>query len=177
MFFFNFKILIFWVVSGLKGQKMAQNDKNFCLLHLIFQETISFDLHLWYTYMYKSIISPGIFFIFFNILIFGIIRGKGSGKREKNGPKWQKILSVSLSISGTIRHMIVIFGTHVQNDEISRKIFHFSKFWFLGFLGSKRAKSDLNLPISVCFALYLQNCRSYHWDFYNDIYRCFSLYF
>ena len=27
-FFFNFfKILIFWVVSGVKGQKIAQNDK------------------------------------------------------------------------------------------------------------------------------------------------------
>ena len=27
--FFNFKILIFWVVSKLKWQKMAQNDKKF----------------------------------------------------------------------------------------------------------------------------------------------------
>ena len=35
--FFNFKILIFQVFRGLKGQKMAQNDKIFCLLHLIFQ--------------------------------------------------------------------------------------------------------------------------------------------
>ena len=29
--FFNVKILIFQVVKGLKGQKMAQNVKNFCL--------------------------------------------------------------------------------------------------------------------------------------------------
>ena len=28
-------------------------------------------------------------------------------------PKWQKILSVELPISGTIHHMIVIYGTHV----------------------------------------------------------------
>ena len=39
------------------------------------------------------------------------------------------------------------------------------------------AKDDLKLPISVCFALYLRNCRSYHQDFDNDIYRCFSLFF
>ena len=36
--FFNFKSLIFWVVRGLKWQKMVQYDKDFCLLHLIFQE-------------------------------------------------------------------------------------------------------------------------------------------
>ena len=31
----------------------------------------------------------------------------------KNSPKWQQILSVSPSISGTVHHMIVIFGAHV----------------------------------------------------------------
>ena len=35
--FFNFKILIFLVDRGLKGQKKDQNDKNFCLSHHIFQ--------------------------------------------------------------------------------------------------------------------------------------------
>ena len=29
----------------------------------------------------------------------------------------------------------------------------------------------------MCFALYLTNCISYHQDFDNNIYRCFSLYF
>ena len=47
----------------------------------------------------------------------------------------------------------------------------------MGVLGSKRAKNDLKVPISVCFALYLRICRSYHQDFDNDVYRCFSLYF
>ena len=130
--FFNFKILIFQLVKRLKGQKMAQNDKNSCLLHLIFQEPCIIYLHLWYTCIYKRIIYPGIFFIFF-LLIFGIIRGRGCGKRVKSGPKWQKTLSFSLCISGTIHHMIVIYGTHVWND-ISRKKFYFSKFWFLRFL-------------------------------------------
>ena len=49
--FFNFKILIFQVVKGLKGQKMAQNVKNFCLLHLMFQEpyiiSSSFMVHMY----------------------------------------------------------------------------------------------------------------------------------
>ena len=47
----------------------------------------------------------------------------------------------------------------------------------MGFAGGKRAKNDPKLPILVCFALYLRNCRSYHQDFDNDIYRCLSLYF
>ena len=83
--FFNFKILIFRVVRELKGQKMAQNDKNFCLSHLIFQELYiiwsSFMVHsvshsvspglyimwLWFlVYMCIMIISPGNFFIFQN---------------------------------------------------------------------------------------------------------------
>ena len=58
---------------------------------------------------------------------------------------------------------------------ISSKFFlHFLKFWFWGFLGGKRAKNDLKLPISVCYALYLRNCWSYHQDFDNNICRCFS---
>ena len=49
--FFNFKILIFQVIRGLKGQKMVQNDKNLCLSHLIFQEPYiiwsSFMVHIY----------------------------------------------------------------------------------------------------------------------------------
>ena len=59
-------------------------------------------------------------------------------------------------------HMIVIFGTHVEIDDISSNFFHFLKSWFWGFLGGKRAKHDLKLPISVCFALYLRNFKLYH---------------
>ena len=48
--FFNFKILIFQVVKGLKRQKLAQNVKTFCLSHLIFQEPYiicsSFMVHM-----------------------------------------------------------------------------------------------------------------------------------
>ena len=34
-----------------------------------------------------------------------------SGKSAKNGPKWQKIVSVALDISGTIYLMIAGYGT------------------------------------------------------------------
>ena len=46
-------------------------------------------------------------------------------KKAKNGPRWQNILFVALHISGTIHHMIVIYGPFVQNDDISRYSFHF----------------------------------------------------
>ena len=92
-FFQNFDFL----VSGIKGQKMAQNDKNFCLLHLISQES------LLCTYI-KGNIS-----LFFSIFNFW---GQYWGKRGKNDPKWQKIVCYT-HISGSIHHMIKIFGTHI----------------------------------------------------------------
>ena len=53
--FHFFKTLIIWVVRGLNGQKMVQNDKKLCLLHSISQEpyvicdAIRHDCHLCYT--------------------------------------------------------------------------------------------------------------------------------
>ena len=112
--FFNFKIFILRVIRGLKGQKVAQNDKNSVCRTLYFKNHISYDLHLWYTCMYKSIISLGLFLIFFSKFWFLGSLEKGRGRKwAKNGPKWQKIMSVSLHTSGTVHHMIVIFGAHV----------------------------------------------------------------
>ena len=66
--------------------------------------------------MYKRIISTG-FLKFFPNLIFSVnIRVKG----EKMAQNDKKFMSVTLHISGSIHHMIVIFGTHVQNDNVSR---------------------------------------------------------
>ena len=83
-YFCFFKILIFWVVRGVKGQKMVQNKKT-CLPCPISQET--YILFSFMVHMCKMIISMDIFFIFFKILIFQIV----SGKRAKNSPKWEKI--------------------------------------------------------------------------------------
>ena len=74
-------------------------------------------------------ISPGIFskFRFFGLL---------EGKRARNGPKRQKIMSVMLHISGTMHHMIVLFMLQIYKMIISSGIFFiFSKFRFVGFLG------------------------------------------
>ena len=59
--------------------------------------------------MCKMMISPGIFFIFLNILIFWVISGVKEHKMAQN----DKTFCVALHISGTIHHMIVIYGTLV----------------------------------------------------------------
>ena len=100
-------------------KKMAQNVENFCLSHLIFQKPYiiwsSFMVHM---YMQQDNISRHffLFFFFFRILIFGII----SGKKAKNGPKWQKKFvwytcvkwqhhqQVLVYVSGTVDHVIEI---------------------------------------------------------------------
>ena len=95
----------FWL-SGLLGQKIAQNDKKLCLLCLISQEPYvmwsSFVVH-----KCKMIISPGVFFIFSKFWFFGFLEGP----KVKNGAKWQKTLSFAFYISGTIHHMILIYVT------------------------------------------------------------------
>ena len=119
-----------------------------------FRNHRSYDLHLWYTCMYKRIISLGIFF--FEILIFRIIWRRGVGKRTKNCATWQRIMSVSLRISKTIHHGLWFLV------DIQQFFFIFQNFIFGVFQRSKRAKKDLKLPISVCFTLYLRKFRSYH---------------
>ena len=115
---------VFWVVRGVKGQKIVQNDKKFCLSHSIFQEPYimrsSFMVH-----KYKIIIFSGILFFLLKFWFFGLLGG------SKNGPKWQKSSVVSY-ISRTIHHMIFIHGTHVEEDNISMFFFTFYRsfiFW------------------------------------------------
>ena len=139
-----FSILKFWfsrLSRECKCKKWPKMAKIFVWSTLHFRNHISYDFHLLYICMYKWLISAGIFFIFFRILIFGIIRveGKSLGgevlviKGQKMAQNDKKFC-LSLRIPGTIHHMIVIFDTHELNDNISSKFFHFSKFWFLGFL-------------------------------------------
>ena len=116
--FFNFSK--FWYYKSSRGVARTENGLKmtikFCLLYLIFQELYiiwsSFIVH-----MCKRIVSSGIsfFFVFIKYLVFRIIMGV----------KGKKILSVSLRISGTVYHMIVIFGIHVQKDDISSNKFQF----------------------------------------------------
>ena len=90
LFFFHFfNILIFQVVSGVKGKKMTQKDKKFSLLHSISQELyiiwLSFLVHI-----FKMIISPC-------ILIFEVVRGL-------KGEKWHKMTKNSICCTPYLRN-------------------------------------------------------------------------
>ena len=107
--FHFFKILIFWVVSWVKGQKMAHYDKKLCLSYFISPKSyikwLSFLVHLC-----KKMISPDIlFFYFFKIFIFWVVRVV---KRQKNGQKWEKIKSV-------VVHILISFMVHTCKMTIS----------------------------------------------------------
>ena len=85
--FFNFfKILIFWGVRGLKGQKIIQNDKKSCLLCSITQEPYI----IWLSFVGHKckMISLGIFFHFFKILIFQVDNGVKGQKIAQNDKKF-----------------------------------------------------------------------------------------
>ena len=83
-------------------------------------------------------------------------------KGQKNGPKWQKILCVALNISGTIHHMIVIYGTHLWTDNISKAFFHFFKILIFWAMGGKRAENGPKWQKNlVGYAPYLRNHTSY----------------
>ena len=78
----------FWFF-GLLGGKRAKNGpkwEKFCLSHLVSQEPYS----IWLSFMvhlYKKIVSPGIFYIFFKILIFQVARGVKGQIMVQNGKK------------------------------------------------------------------------------------------
>ena len=106
---------------------MAKNDQ-FSLLHYIFQEPCI----IWLSFMVhtcKMIISPVVFFSFFQNFNLWVVRGGGGrGVKGEKLSKMTKILSVVFHISGTIHDMIVIYGTQVLINNISR--FFFFLFFF-----------------------------------------------
>ena len=142
----NFKILVFWVVRGLKGQKTVQNDKNFCLLHLIFQEPyIIYDLHLWYTCMYKRITSPVIFFIYFQNLVFRVIGGMEVRVEVVKAQKWSTRTKYFVCLTPYLKNRTSYdcdFWYTCVKWWYLQQIFSFSKI-----LRGKKAKIDLKLAI------------------------------
>ena len=152
-FFIFSLILIFRVVrggrmGGVKGQKIAQNDKQ--KLHpscTIFQKQYS----IWSWFM--AHLHGMLFFIFSKFDFSGCCWSK------KAGSKWPKMTknSVVLLISGTINHMIVIFGTHVK-WYLCAFLSKFSKFWFSGLLGGWKGKKRCKITKNfVGCASYLRN--------------------
>ena len=131
-YFQFFKILIFQVVRGAKGQKMVQNNKKVSLSHFISLELyiiwLSFMLH-----MCKMIISSCGFFFFLNFNFWGCVRGVKGQKAVQNDKKFCLLHSISqetyiiwLSFMVHICKMIICSGV----------FFVFSKFWFSRSIGT-----------------------------------------
>ena len=97
--FFKFSKCSVSVLYGWKGKKWSKTRKNCVCCAPYLRNHTSYDCHLWYTC--KTIITAGVFFPFFRILIFWVVRGDKGQKWQK----WQKTLSVVPYISGTIHHM------------------------------------------------------------------------
>ena len=132
-----FSILKFWfsrLSRCWKGRKWPKMTKISVCCTLYFRNHISHDLHLWYTCMYKRIVSPGIFLIFFfKILIFGIIRGDGGLLKGKKPPKMTKSFVCLTPYLRNCTSYIVIFCIHICKMMISHQIFSFSRILILGF--------------------------------------------
>ena len=96
----------FWfggLLGCVKGQKIAQNDKTFCLLCSISQEPYI----MWLSFVVQKckMISPGIFLnYFFKILIWVVMRVKG-WKMAQNVKKKTCLRNHT--------SYILIYGTHV----------------------------------------------------------------
>ena len=67
-------------------------------------------------------------------------------------------MSVTLHVSGTINHMIIIYGTLVQNGNISKHFFSFFQnfdflgCWVVGVKGQKAVQNDKRFcPLRLIF--------------------------
>ena len=139
---------------GWKGTKRPKMSKISVCCTLHFKNHISYDLHLWYTCMDKRIISPGIFFIFFKILIFKIIRGE---------VKWEKMAHcLTPNLRNHTSYDCDFCCTCIKWWYLLQ-MFWFFKILIFGAFRWIKGKNDLKLPIWVCLLYYLRNCKSSSW--------------
>ena len=144
-----FSILKFWFsgLSGLKGQKMAQNDKNSCLSHSVSQEP--YIIWLWFLVnMCKMMISPANFFIF-QSFDFGVYIGVKGQKMTWNY-QFQYVLPY---VSGIVDHI----------DHILKILIMISTGVFLYFFFKKYNSSTVFLII-ICFSSSSINGQKKFWS-------------
>ena len=98
----------FSLLGGSKGKKWLKTTKNSFRRALHLRNHTSYDRYFWCACVKWWHLQ--MLFSFFQNFGFSCCYG---GKREKNGTKWQSILSALLPISETIPNMIVVFGTHM----------------------------------------------------------------
>ena len=126
-----FQILIFWVSSKVKEQKWSKMTKK-CVCHTPYlRKHTSYDCGFWYTcfkWWYLQMFSS-----LFQNFDFQVVRGC---KKAKNGPSFQKIVSVSVSsVSQELHLKWLCFLVHMCKMMISPAIFFsfFRNFDFLVF--------------------------------------------
>ena len=126
-FFHFFKILIFWVVSGVKVQKMAQNDKKLCLLHSISQEAyiiwLWFLVHVWNDDIFRY------FFSFFQVVIFWDISGVKGQKMTQNGKKF----CLTLCLRNCASYDCSVWCTYAKWWYLQQSFSYFQNYHFFGF--------------------------------------------
>ena len=108
-FFIFFKIWIFRVIRGVKGQKNDPKRQKIITVALYISET--YIIWFWFLlHMCRMMISAAFFFffIFSKLWYFGFLGGQ-KGKKDPNC----QFQSVTLYISGTVYHIIEIFGLQV----------------------------------------------------------------
>ena len=134
-----FEILIFWAVRGVKGQKMAQNDKKILSSALHISGTIYHTFVIYGTLVYNDDVSS-CFFHFFKTLILRVVRGRRRCKGQKmvqNG----KIFCLSCSISQEsyiiwFSFVALMFKMIIPPGDF----FIFSKFSFSRLLGGVKGQ-------------------------------------
>ena len=132
MLFSILKFLFSALSGGWKSKKQPKMTNIFVCHTSYFRNHTSYDLHLWYTCTYERIISQGVFFVFFKILIFRIIRVKG-WKKDKKWPNYKKFC-LSHSVSQEPYIIWLWFLVHMCKMMISpANFFIFQNFDFWGF--------------------------------------------
>ena len=145
VFFFFFKILIFWVVRGVKRQKMAQNEKKLCLSCSISQESYT----IWFSFMVhlcKMIIFPRVFFFFSKFWFSGLLKGV-------KGQKIVQSVKNSVCCAPYLRDH-TLYDHHLWFASVKwwylQAFFScFSKFWFFRFLGGSKGKKWPNMTKKI----------------------------
>ena len=150
VFLFFFKILIFRVVNGVKGQKMAQNNKKLCMLLSTSQEPYI----IWSSFVVHNcnLISSSVFFIFFKIVISWIVSKVKEYKMAQNDKK----LCLAHSISQEPYIIWFSFLIHLCKMMVRPGIFSFFKIMiFRAVRGVKEQKMVQNDKKSFYIGIHL----------------------
>ena len=129
LFFHLFKILIFWVVRGVKGQKWSKSTK-----YLSITLDISGNIHFMiviYVHMCKMIMSPGVFSVFQNFN-FWVVSGVKEQKMAKNNIKFCLSCFISQELNIIWLSFMVLMCKIIISPGF---IVIFSECWFFGLLG------------------------------------------